>query len=347
MDDVALDNRSPNALESNHTLAGEIGREQEPSTTQRKKPPSFYLSMLMLSLITIIVSWDATALSVALATITSPLQGTTFQSFWASIAFTLGVAVTQPIYASVSDVLGRKLPLYVAMEGVAWTCSRRSFSPISPPLDAAKSILPFCLLLVALSIITSVVIDWTRRYRLAFWLGWILTTVFLGLLYRVGRDTSRAELTTFQVFLGSGIGIILTAGTVAMLASVTRVDDAGLAVGLLLVFRILGSLLGLAIASTVFSSIFQKSIAAIGTLPGSLSILKDSSRAVDFIPELRTLDLSNDVMDRVIDAYQKTFQAIWLVLACIAALASLISFLIRHLTLEKEEVGRQGFQSSS
>ncbi|PWY93513.1 MFS general substrate transporter [Aspergillus sclerotioniger CBS 115572] len=470
------------------------------------------MSVLMLSLITIIVSWDATALSVALATITSQLQGTTFQSFRASIAFTLGVAVTQPIYASVSDALGlifatacninvvvvgrliqglggggldvletiiltdittlKERPRYQGVMSVSiasgviggplvggvfaeyvnwrwlgwinlpfvgsaavlsilflrlqsidmdfktkvrrldwvgfllftigatavalplsWAGSlypwgswrtlvplvigclvlvvfaileRKAIEPMIPyrifdnrtaivsaaiflqaPLDAAKPILPFCLLLVALSIITSVVIDWTRRYRLAFWLGWILTTVFLGLLYRAGRDTSQAELNTFQVFLGSGIGIILTAGTVAMLASVTRVDDAGLAVGLLLVFRILGSLLGLAIASTVFSSVFQKSIAAVGDLPESLSILQDASRAIDFIPELRTLNLPDDMMDRLIDAYQKPFQMIWLVLACIAALASFISFFVKDLTLEKEEVGRQGFQSSS
>jgi MFS family permease len=482
-----------------------------------------------------------------LQTITNELQGTTFQSFWASIAFTLGVAVTQPIYASVSDVLGRKLPLYVSMllfalgsvifatarninvvvvgrliqglggggldvleaiiltdittlkerpryQGVmsvsiasgviggplvgglfaeyvnwrwlgwinlpfvasaavlsilflrlqsidmdfktkvrrldwigfllftigttavalplSWAGSlypwgswrtlvplligcfvlaafafleKKAIEPMIPyrifdnrtaivstilglfhglvlypvvmylplfyqavfleaPFDAAKSIIPFCLLFVALSIITSVVIDWTRRYRLALWLGWILTTVFLGLMYRA--TTNRVELVTFQVFLGSGLGIILTAGTVVMLASVTQVDDAGLAVGLLLVFRILGSLIGLAIASTIFSSVFQQRISAVSDLPESLSILKDASQAVDFIPELRTLDLPQSLMDQVIDTYLKTFQMIWLVLACIAALASAVSFFVKDLTLEKEEVGRQGFRSS-
>lgn len=48
-------------------------------------------------------------------TITDELHGTTVESFWANISFILGVAVTQPIYVSLSDVLGRKLPFYASM----------------------------------------------------------------------------------------------------------------------------------------------------------------------------------------------------------------------------------------
>lgn len=47
--------------------------------------------------------------------IAQELQGTDFQSFWASIAFILGIAITQPIYASISDVAGRKQVLYASI----------------------------------------------------------------------------------------------------------------------------------------------------------------------------------------------------------------------------------------
>ncbi|OCK74692.1 MFS general substrate transporter [Lepidopterella palustris CBS 459.81] len=80
-----------------------------------KKPFSFYMSFLSLQLLALITSWDATLLAVALPAITHQPQGTTLESFWASISFILGVAVTEPIYVSVSDVLGRKLPLYSSM----------------------------------------------------------------------------------------------------------------------------------------------------------------------------------------------------------------------------------------
>ena len=42
------------------------------------------------------------------------LNGTTLQSFWANISYLLCVVVTQPLYTAVSDVFGRKPPLYVA-----------------------------------------------------------------------------------------------------------------------------------------------------------------------------------------------------------------------------------------
>ncbi|KAJ6112016.1 hypothetical protein N7523_008077 [Penicillium sp. IBT 18751x] len=61
-----------------------------------------------------IVSLDTTTLSVATPVITRDLDGTTIQSFWASICFMLAVSVTQPLYISTSDVLGRKIPLYTA-----------------------------------------------------------------------------------------------------------------------------------------------------------------------------------------------------------------------------------------
>ncbi|PYI04061.1 MFS general substrate transporter [Aspergillus sclerotiicarbonarius CBS 121057] len=357
----------------------------------------------MLSLITIIVSWDATALSVALATITSQLQGTTFQSFWASIAFTLGVAVTQPIYASVSDVLGRKLPLYVSMVlfavgsvifatacninvvVVGWLIQGLGGGGLDvletiiltdittlkerPRYQGVMSVsiasgviggplvggvfaayvnwrwlgwinLPFVGSAALLSILflrlRSIDMDFKTKVRRLDWMGFLLFTIgatavalplsWAGSLYPWGSWRTLVPLT---------IGCLV----LAVFAFLERK-----AIEPMIPYRIFDN--RTAIVSTIFSSVFQKSIAAVGDLPESLSILKDSSRAIDFIPELRTLDVSADLMDSVIDAYQKTFQMIWLVLACIAAVASLISFLVKDLTLEKEEVGRQAFQSS-
>lgn len=48
-------------------------------------------------------------------TIGNDLGGTTLEMFWAGIAFTLSVAITQPLYSTVSDVVGRKIPLYVSL----------------------------------------------------------------------------------------------------------------------------------------------------------------------------------------------------------------------------------------
>lgn len=95
-----------------------------------KKPFSFYLAFLALNISTFIVSLDATALSVAIPVrafylysapllkrsqkITADLHGTTLQAFWSSLSFLLAVVITQPIYTSISNVLGRTAPFYLA-----------------------------------------------------------------------------------------------------------------------------------------------------------------------------------------------------------------------------------------
>jgi MFS family permease len=46
---------------------------------------------------------------------TIQLNGTTIEAFWASISFMLAVAVVQPIYVTISDVLGRRMPLFAGL----------------------------------------------------------------------------------------------------------------------------------------------------------------------------------------------------------------------------------------
>ncbi|KAL7940019.1 major facilitator superfamily domain-containing protein [Trichoderma barbatum] len=547
MEKVARRNDSPASLGEPDANAV---REDSGTKPQERKHYSFYLSMLMLAIISVIVAWDVTALSLALPVIANQLHGTTFQSFWANIGFILGVAVTQPIYASISDVVGRKYALYAAIvlfgigsivfatathmsiivagrliqglgaggldvlqtiilcdvttlkerprwmgaitvanavgavtgpfiggvfaerigwpwlgwinlvtagitgvlsffflhltpiegdikdkmrkldwSGFAlftviaiavalplswantlyawgswqtlvplvigllllipfWFIEKRATVPMIPyqifdnvsiitgilsaflygsllnpivlylplffqavylesPLEAAKSILPICCLLVAMSFIASMLIDWSRKYRIVLWAGWFLTTIFLGLYYTIGVNTSKAHAYAFQAILGAGLGTSLVATLITVLASVKRVDDEGLAAGMVVSVRFVGSLLGLAICSTVFSSVFHKGFSSLKDLPEQLTVLEDSSQAVSFIPRLRVISVSEDIMHAVAGAYEDAFQTIWVVLAAFSGLAALLSVLTRENSLEKDDVGRQGFQAPS
>lgn len=215
---------------------------------------------------------------------------------------------------------------------------------LEAPLEAAKSTLPICTLVVAFSFVAPVIIEITRRYRVLLWVGWILTTVFLGLWCLVGQATSRAEAYVFQCLLGAGAGILFTGIQVPMQASVVDVNDTGLAVGMLVVFRLFGGLVGLSISSTAFSSVFQHSIAALGTLPEQVQVLNDASQAVGFIPTLRTLDLPSEFMSKLVEAYRQPFQVIWIIMTCFSGVGFFVSLFTKELSLENEDVGRQGFE---
>ncbi|KAF2679795.1 MFS general substrate transporter [Lentithecium fluviatile CBS 122367] len=79
-----------------------------------KKPFGFYMSFLSLVIMCLIVSLDATALAIAIPIMAHELHGTTLEAFWASISFILAVVIVQPIFTSISNVLGRIIPLYTS-----------------------------------------------------------------------------------------------------------------------------------------------------------------------------------------------------------------------------------------
>lgn len=216
---------------------------------------------------------------------------------------------------------------------------------LEAPLEAGISTLPICCCTVAFSFIAPIIIELTRRYRVLIWLGWIIIALSLGLWCLVDRNTPRVEMYAFQALLGVGIGTIFTASQVPMQASMTDVDDTGLAVGTLIVVRIFGALIGLAAGSAVFSAVFQKSIARLGPLPENVKQLQDSSQAINFIPLLRELDVQNK--SGLVDVYRIAFRAIWIVLTSLSGIGLFASLFIKDFTLEREELGRQGFAHSS
>jgi len=128
----------------------------------------------------------------------------------------------------------------------------------------------------------------------------------------------------------------------AMQAGVAA-EDHGLSVGILVSFRLFGALIGLAMGATAFSSSFSQSIATIGLLPASVAILANPSEALGFIPTLRTIDLSPELMDAIRLAYRDAVQVIWYVLTAASGVGFIASLFMEELSLESEEVSRQHF----
>ncbi|KAK3197716.1 hypothetical protein GRF29_216g1033717 [Pseudopithomyces chartarum] len=364
----------------------------------------------------LIVAWDATALSLALPVIAEQLHATNFQSFWASIAFILGIAVTQPIYASISDVVDRKPALYASVilfgvESVVFATAKDMNIVVAGRLikglgvgglDVLQSIIlcdittikerPRWLGVMSMANAVGAVIEpfigGVFAQHIGWpWLGWInlvvvgitgvltfffflhltpiegnlmenmrkldwygfalFTTIFLGLGYTIGAESRRAHAYAFQALLGAGLGIAMMAGLIAVLANVEKVDDEGQVVGMLVTARFLGLLIGLTTCSTVFSSMFHKGLSSLESLPEQVAVLEDASQAVGFIPRLSEIQVPEEIMHRVIGAYEDAFQTIWVVLAALAALGVLAALCMKERSLEKEDTGRQGFKAPS
>lgn len=116
-------------------------KKQSSDSPTLKKPGAFHLAFMGIAITVFLFHLDATALGVSLPvgpfpccdktilqvkadiadsnghhqTIAGELHGTSLESFWASISYNLCVVITQPLWASVSQVFGRKPPFYVSM----------------------------------------------------------------------------------------------------------------------------------------------------------------------------------------------------------------------------------------
>ncbi|KAK2608507.1 hypothetical protein QQS21_002969 [Conoideocrella luteorostrata] len=120
-------NVSPTSLNVD-AVQEELGLGREPKTSggaeivdgaqsqlTPKKSLSFKLAFAGLALTLLVFQVDATCLSIALPAITGELKGSTLESFWANLAYSLCGLVAHPIWASISQAFGRKYPLYVSI----------------------------------------------------------------------------------------------------------------------------------------------------------------------------------------------------------------------------------------
>lgn len=196
------------------------------------------------------------------------------------------------------------------------------------------------------SVLSPISVSRSRNYLWNIWVGWIFLILGLGLLSLINQYSSGPFRTGIPVAVAVGIGVVFTVLVLPMQASVRSVNDAGLAAGLLMCFRLFGGLVGLSLGATIFSSVFGKSVAVLGTLPSSLAVLTDRNTAIGFIPQLRVLhsDSSSEILTQVIAAYGSSFRVLWLVMVVFAGLGFVSSLFTKKITIDNEELGRQRFE---
>lgn len=216
---------------------------------------------------------------------------------------------------------------------------------LETPLKSSISILPFCCVVFVFTGIAAFAVDFFRKYRWEIWTGWIFLAVGCGIFSLWDQSSSLAMTASFQVIAGIGIGTIFSVPPIPMQASAAP-EDQGLAMGIMVAFRLFGALIGLAVGATTFSSVFANRIHNIA-LPASVALLKTPSEAVGFIPHLRTVDIPPALRDLIRGAYKDAMQAIWYELAAFGALGFLSSLFVEELTMETEELGRQYFEHES
>ncbi|KAK0631371.1 major facilitator superfamily domain-containing protein [Immersiella caudata] len=117
--------------------------EIESSSTSKpppKHPPHFRLTFLSLNLCVFLSTINTINLASALPTIASSLSATTSQAFWTSIILLFTQCITQPIYGTFCEVLGRKTCMVSALTIFTLSSLFAALAPTIESLIAARAI---------------------------------------------------------------------------------------------------------------------------------------------------------------------------------------------------------------
>ena len=120
---------------------------------------------------------------------------------------------------------------------------------LETPLKSSISILPFCCVVFVFTGIAAFAVDFFRKYLWEIWTGWVFLAVGCGIFSVWDQSSSTAMTAGFQVIAGIGIGTIFSVPPIPMQASAAS-DDQGLAMGIMVAFRLFGALIGLAVGAT-------------------------------------------------------------------------------------------------
>ncbi|KAL8767360.1 MAG: hypothetical protein Q9209_006123 [Squamulea sp. 1 TL-2023] len=212
------------------------------------------------------------------------------------------------------------------------------------PLRSTIDAFPLAFTLTPSAILCALLIDRLRRYLWSVWLGWLLCTVGVGIMALLNHHSNKAVYSGLQVAPGIGTGFLLSALAVPLQASMT-VKDTGVAMGTLVFSRALGSVVSVALGSAIFTNEFQVRLDMIDT---SLAVpLPDASDAVYFLTTIKDMDLSAEARGSILELYTSPVRVIWITVSCLAAVGLVSSLFMKELTLEREEFGKQAFETQS
>lgn len=209
------------------------------------------------------------------------------------------------------------------------------------PVPAGLTSLPQSCTVVPCAAAVGLIATKTGRYRWALWAGWLITTLGCGLLCLFDVDTPRWEWVIINLISGIGIGLLFSALSLALQASVPQ-EHVAYAVGLLTFFRAFGQSIGVAVGGVIFQNRIK---AELRRFPGlesqAIQYSNDAAALVQIIHRLPPDMPERQLLEK---SYANAIRAVWIFLCALSAVAFFISFTIKGYTLDQALQTSQGFK---
>ncbi|KAG8832129.1 hypothetical protein FRC17_001962 [Serendipita sp. 399] len=197
------------------------------------------------------------------------------------------------------------------------------------PTQSGIDILPFMLTIILSAALSGGIINFTGRYIYFLRYATLISAVGAGLLFTLDLHTSTAKLIGYQIIYGLGIGCALQNTVIAIQTEWADRDELiPQATSIVTFFQLMGGILGIAIAGAVFANQLRSSLAiyAPGLDPQIAEMIKNTLSVV--------ATLQPDVQAKVITAYVRALNYVFIVSIPTSVLASISAFLINDYNIK-------------
>ncbi|KAK3385915.1 major facilitator superfamily domain-containing protein [Podospora didyma] len=212
------------------------------------------------------------------------------------------------------------------------------------PLTSGVYFLAFALAIIPFGGMAGAFLSKTGLYIPLHWAGFAMSAIGVGLFSLLDADSSRAAWIGFQVIASGGTGIIFTATLPSTLAPLSE-EDVSVATGMYSFVRSGGLVWGVTMASIVFNGIFNAHLGEI-TDTSVRAMLADGAAygfaASDSDGTGGINSLTDFTRGEVTGVYIQALKVVWYVVAAVACLGFLVTFVEKHVELRKEHVTQFG-----
>jgi len=207
------------------------------------------------------------------------------------------------------------------------------------PITSGVAVFPESFTVAPMAIVTGILITKSGKYRTGVWLGWVLSTVGMGLLCILEVNTSVPGWIFLNLVAGLGLGILFPALASANQASVSNQRSLAIAVAMFGFFRAFGQAIGVAIGGVVFQNRMEANLLKYENLAPMAN--QYSADAAGLVQIIKAMPDGVDKQD-LKQAYTDSLRIVWAVCCALSGAALLLSLLTKEYDLNLALQGDQG-----
>ncbi|EPE25317.1 MFS general substrate transporter [Glarea lozoyensis ATCC 20868] len=206
------------------------------------------------------------------------------------------------------------------------------------PIVAGVALFPATFTVAPLSIVAGVVITKRGEYRWVTWIGWIISTLGLGVMILLDVNMSTVQWFFLTLTTGIGLGLLYTSLAIINQAA-SRDELMSFAISMFIFARMLGQCLGVAISGVVFQNQMRSNL-----LKTTLLVDKANEYSRDASSIIPLLQSMADGLEKteLVQAYADSLKIVWAVMCALSGIAMIGSFFLKHISLDREHKTEQG-----